>query len=30
MKTFAETCALLERYRLMVGQDLIEEGETLR
>lgn len=28
--TFAETCALLERYRLMVGQDLIEEGETLR
>ncbi len=28
--TFAETCALLERYRLMVDQDLIEEGETLR
>ena len=28
--TFAETCALLERYRLMMGQDLIEEGETLR
>lgn len=28
--TFVETCALLERYRLMMGQDLIEEGEMLR
>ena len=28
--TFEETRALLERHHLMVGQDLIEEGETLR